>query len=115
MSSTHQYYASWSPEFFAQRGAAVSTDVEAYLTKLIAQYSYPELGYKQAQGILSLVKACGRERVSNACRIGLKAEKYRYQFIANILKNHMDQEPESEPVTTHVPAHSNIRGAQAYQ
>lgn len=45
MSSTHQYYASWSPEFFAQKGAAISPEVATYVTKLIAQYSYPELGY----------------------------------------------------------------------
>lgn len=115
MSSTHQYYASWSPEFFAQKGAAISPQVEAYISKLIAQYAYPELGYKQAQGILSLVKAYGRERLSNACRIGLKAEKYRYQIIANILKNRMDQEPETEPLAHHLPTHANIRGAQAYQ
>jgi transposase len=115
MSSTHQYYSSWSLEFFAKRAAAISPEVEAYITKLIAQYNYPELGYKQAQGILSLVKAYGKERVGNACRIGLRADKLRYQIIANILKNYMDQEPETDPATTHLPTHANIRGAQAYQ
>ncbi len=61
------------------------------------------------------MKAYGRDRVSNACRVGLKAEKYRYQIIANILKNHMDQEPESESPVHPLPTHANIRGAQAYQ
>lgn len=115
MSSTHQYYASWNPEFFAKRGAAISPEVEAYIIKLIAQYHYPELGYKQAQGILSLVKAYGKERLTNACRIGLKADKYRYQIIANILKNNIDQQQETEYTTAHVPIHANIRGAHAYQ
>lgn len=115
MASTHQYYHSWSPEFFAKRGAAISPEVETYITKLIAQYHYPELGYKQAQGILSLIKAYGADRLSNACRLGLKASKYSYQIIANILKNHMDEQLQEEPKKTHVPVHVNIRGAQAYQ
>jgi transposase len=115
LSSTHQYYSSWSPEFFAKQAAAISPSVEAYVSKLIAQYHYPELGYKQAQGILSLVKAYGKERVSNACSLGLKAEKYRYQIIANILKNHMDEQAAPEPPAPHIAPHANIRGAQAYQ
>jgi len=115
MASTHQYYHSWSPEFFAKRGAAISSEVEAYITKLIAQYNYPELGYKQSQGILSLVRSYGEERLSNACKLGLKASKYSYRIIENILKNRMDEQQEDEPRQTHVPVHNNIRGAQAYQ
>jgi len=71
MASTHRYYNSWSPEFFAKRGAAISPEVKAYITRLIAQYNYPELGYKQAQGILSLVKSYEQERISNAFKLGL--------------------------------------------
>ena len=115
MASTHKYYHSWSPEFFAKRGAAISPEVEAYITKLIAQYNYPELGYKQAQGILSLVKSYGEERLSNACKLGLMASKYSYRIIENILKNRMDEQQAEEPRQAHVPQHNNIRGAQAYQ
>jgi len=114
MSSTHQYYACWSPEFFARRGATISPEVETYIRKLIAQYHYPELGYKQAQGILSLVKAYGKERLSRACQLGLKADKFRYQIIANILKHHLDEQEEMAPPPTPIPPHSNIGGAQAY-
>jgi len=115
MSSTHQYYASWSPEFFTKKGACISKEVGLYIEKLIAQYNYPELGYKQAQGILSLVKVYSKERLSRACQIGLQADKFRYQIIANILKNHMDEQPEPGLHTSQIPLHSNIRGAQAYQ
>jgi transposase len=115
MASTHRYYSSWSPEFFAKRGAAISSEVETYITKLIAQYNYPELGYKQAQGILSLVKSYGEERLSNACKLGLMASKYSYRIIDNILKNRMDEQQAEEPRQAHVPQHNNIRGAQAYQ
>lgn len=115
MASTHRYYHSWSPEFFAKRGASIGPEVEAYITKLIAQYNYPELGYKQAQGILSLVKSYDKDRLSNACKLGLRASKYSYRIIANILKNHMDEQQMEESKHTHVPVHNNIRGAQAYQ
>lgn len=116
LASTHRYYASWNAEFFAKRAAAVSADVESYITKLIGQYAYPELGYKQAQGILSLAKAYGPERLSRACQMGLLASRYSYQIIANILKNRMDEQPVSESTeSNHIPPHANIRGAKAYQ
>lgn len=115
MASTHRYYNSWSPEFFAKRGAVISPEVEAYITKLIAQYNYPELGYKQAQGILSLIKSYDKERLSNACKLGLMASKYSYRIIENILKNRMDEQQPEDPKPNHVPQHNNIRGAQAYQ
>lgn len=116
LASTHRYYASWNAEFFAKRGAAIGPEVETYITKLIAQYAYPELGYKQAQGILSLVKAYGRERLIRACQMGLMASRYNYQIIANILKNRMDEQPADEITESpHIPQHTNIRGAKAYQ
>ena len=115
MASTHRYYNSWSPEFFAKRGATISPEVEAYITKLIDQYNYPELGYKRSQGILSLVKSYGKERLSNACKLGLMASKYSYRIIENILKNRMDEQQREEYKQTHVPVHNNIRGAQAYK
>ena len=116
LASTHRYYASWNAAFFAKRGSAISTSVETYITKLISQYTYPELGYKQAQGILSLAKAYGEERLSRACQIGLTASRYSYQIVANILKNRMDEQVVEEPLTDdHIPPHANIRGAQAYQ
>jgi hypothetical protein len=116
LASTHRYYAAWNAEFFAKRGAAISPEVETYITKLIAQYDYPELGYKQAQGILSLTKAYGKERLIRACQLGLTASRFNYQIIANILKNRMDEQSVHEPIEhNHIPAHDNIRGAQAYQ
>ena len=103
-------------EFFAKRAAAISAQVEQYVTKLIGQYAYPEIGYKQAQGILSLAKAYGNERLSRACQMGLLASRYSYQIIANILKNRMDEQAAAEPaVSNHIPPHTNIRGAKAYQ
>ena len=116
LASTHRYYASWNAAFFAKRGAAISTSVETYITKLIGQYAYPELGYKQAQGILSLAKAYGNERLSRACQMGLLASRYSYKIIANILKNRMDEQVMEELVADdHIAPHANIRGPQAYQ
>jgi hypothetical protein len=116
LASTHRYYASWNAEFFTKRAAAISPEAEQYITKLIGQYAYPEIGYKQAQGILSLARAYGPERLSRACQMGLLASRYSYQIIANILKNRMDEQAAAEPaVSNHIPPHTNIRGAKAYQ
>ena len=115
LASTHRYYASWNAEFFAKRGAAISLEVQTYISKLISQYAYPEMGYKQAQGILSLGKAYSNQRLIRACQMGLTASRYSYRTIANILKNRMDEVEEQPVANNHIPPHTNIRGSQAYQ
>ncbi|MEQ9439064.1 MAG: hypothetical protein RIG62_08440 [Cyclobacteriaceae bacterium] len=62
------------------------------------------------------MKAYGRERLIQACQMGLMASRYSYQIIANILKNRMDEQPADEITESpHIPQHTNIRGAKAYQ
>lgn len=67
MPSSHQAYSDWNPTYFEQRALAVGVSAGEYIRRLITQYSYPELSYKQAQGILALVKTYGPGRLENAC------------------------------------------------
>jgi len=114
--STHQAYNDWNPEWFAKRAGQVGPHTQAYITKLIGQYSYPEIGYKQAQGILSFSKTYGPRRLERACKRGDSHHRAAYRTIENILKNNLDYLDECEPEPEKpIPEHPNIRGASYYK
>jgi len=114
MPSSHRAYTEWSPGHFAERAAKVGPGTAQYITRLIAQYAYPEQAYKQALGILSLTKTYPPERVEAACKYGLEHHRSSYRIIENILKNHQ-QQAAAQPPPTPITPHQNIRGAQYYQ
>lgn len=115
MPSTHQAYNDWNPGWFACRAAGIGPYTERYIRRLIAQYDYPEIGYKQAQGILALAKTYPPERIEAACQRAAEGYRAGYRTIANILTNNLDQSNQPEqPLKNHIPAHANIRGGTHY-
>ena len=117
LSSSHQFYQNWSPDYFAHLARPYGSQVETYVTALIDSKPYPEIAYKQCLGILSLSKKFGKPRLNNACARGLGQSRYAYHIIHNILINKMDMS--SEELTTQeeptIQVHPNIRGAAYYQ
>jgi hypothetical protein len=85
------------------------------VSKLILQYNYPEIGYKQAQGIIHLTRMYDKSRIEKACHRGLSAAHCSYRFIENMLKAGLDQLELSFEEHNHIPEHQNIRGPQQYQ
>ena len=117
MPSSHQAYSSWSPDYFEKRAEKIGEYTCSYIRRLIAQYDYPELGYKQAQGILAFVKSYPPQRLENACRRGMEHHRSGFRTIENILKNKLDQQEQQElfgQTAPAIPTHSNIRGADHY-
>lgn len=117
LSSSHQFYQNWSPEFFARLARPHGPEVEAYLKALIESKPYPEVAYKQCLGIVALSKTFQSTRLNNACAIGLELSRYGYRIIHNILHHSVDlaprqQAPEEDALIEH---HPNIRGAAYYQ
>jgi transposase len=111
MPSSHQAYNDWSPEYFENKAKAVGEFTHKYIHRLIAQYTYPELGYKQSQGILAFLKAYKPERIENACKRGFEYQKSSYHTIEKILKNNLDMEDDLFKVPLNsIPVHENIRG-----
>ncbi|UKJ06193.1 IS21 family transposase [Solitalea lacus] len=117
MPSSHQAYGQWSPEYFQGRARQVGPFTLAYIQRLFTQYNYPEIAYKQSQGILAFGKTYNNERLEKACKRGLEYHKASYRTIEMILKNNLDMEQEdpAEPSGSPIPEHSNIRGASHYQ
>ncbi len=114
LSSSHQFYNDWSPEFFNKLAKGIGSKTGEYISLLIQQQDYPETGYKQALGILSLKKAFEKHRIEKACAIALTHERCSYRTIKRILENNMDKAIETKTQQLIIPIHMNIRGPLAY-
>lgn len=114
MLSTHQAYGEWNLSFFQNKASHIGPEAVKYITKLILQYSYPEIGYKQAMGIVHLTRLYEKSRVENACRRALLASHCSYRIIDNMLRSGVDQLELPLQDHNHIPAHDNIRGADHY-
>ncbi len=115
LSSTHQYYQSWSREFFVKRAAEIGINTASYIAKLIGQQAYPEIGFKRSQGIIALKHKYTKERVEAACKKALTYDLCSYKIIENILKNKADKELETPQLKHGIKTHSNLRNASNYQ
>jgi transposase len=119
LSSTHQKYLEWSPDYFKNKASAHGTHVVDCVDKILTNTGYPEIGYKRVMGLLQLYKDFGSARLNAACKRALEADMVSYLRIKNILKNNMDKNSllnqEVEQNKTHIPKHENIRGSKAYK
>jgi len=115
LSSSHSFYSSWNPEYFTKLASNIGEKTSKYISKVIAQQSYPEIGYKQALGIIHLVKAFDKARIENACTLALAYEKSSYRTVKRILENNMDKAFEDTNTQTQMPLHENIRGSKNYK
>ena len=115
LSSSHSFYSSWNPEYFNRLALHIGEKTAKYISKLIAQQVYPEVGYKQALGIIHMAKVFDKHRIENACTLALAYEKSSYRTVKRILENNMDRAFETSSTQTQVPSHDNIRGAENYK
>ncbi len=110
--SSHSYMLGLSPDGFIQWGQAIGQEVGLYLENLIKSKNHPEQAYKSCQGIQSLARKLGKEKLISACRTGLELKVYNYMFIRNIMENQQNVPLTQVPT---LPFHENIRGPEAYQ
>lgn len=119
LSSAHQAFTNWNPEYFKRMARKHGPDVEAFITALFSQSDYPEPHYKRAMGVIQLHKSYGSQRLNQACKRALLAEALSYNRIKNILENKQDLwEEDLSPLhekQSHIPPHENTRGADQYQ
>jgi transposase len=115
LSSAHKSYSEWSLTYFQQKAKRIGPFTESYITKLILQYKYPELGYKQAMGVIHLHRGYSSARVEKACERCLAREHITFTMVQDMLQSGMDQLDLGSPERNHIPTHTNIRGANYYQ
>jgi transposase len=110
--SSHAYMHGLTPDQFIQWGKTINEEVALYIQRLIDGKNHPEQAYKSCQGIQSLSRKLGKEKLISACHTGLELKVYNYMFIKNVMENKQNQP--CSPMPT-LPFHENIRGPQAYQ
>jgi len=118
LSSNNQAITKWSPSYFSDLAAQHGAHIQTYINELIEKRPYPEQAYKQAQGILALVKLYSAERVDLACELANKHPSRTYRMIKEILSNNQDQKAEhsTDQAEDHtIPNHANVRGIDYYQ
>lgn len=116
--STHKAYSEWSPEYFQKAATRHGEAVVDFIKGLFANADYPEINYKRAQGVLSMGKSYGSDRLNKACKRACDLGEYRYTLIKNILRNKQEEweldVEQLENQASHIPVHENIRGANYY-
>jgi transposase len=115
LTESHQAYSEWNLSFFQRKAEHIGPHTMTYITKLILQYAYPNIGFKQAMGIVQLTRLYKRERIETACDRALAIQHCSFRVIDNMLRSGADQLDLPQEVTNHIPTHENIRGADNYQ
>lgn len=115
LTSSHKAYSEWSLPFFQRKAEGIGPHTVNYITRIILQYSYPEIGYKQAMGVVQLTRLYEKSRIENACCRALVLQHCSYRTIDNILSSGTDQVEVPLHDTNHIPEHENIRGGNHYQ
>jgi len=108
LASKHRAFTSWNLSYFEQKALKIGENTCKYVSQMIQQQAYKEIGYKRAQGILMLGKSYGNDRVENACTRALHFEKHSYKLVESILKRGLDKPTPPYP-EVFIPEHQNIR------
>lgn len=110
----HQWVNDWNPEAFIGRADRVGPQTRQAVEALLTSRTHPEQAYRSCQGVLSLEKKVGKERLERACERALSYQSVSYKVIRSIIERGLDNLDGTGPVSAG-PAHENIRGASAYQ
>lgn len=113
----HQAIKQWSGPYFLEKAGLVGTKCSEYVQLILDKARHPEQAYKSCQGILSLEKKYGKQRLEKACKRALHFEVHTYQSIRNILEKGWDKLslPKQDKEAPIVPIHPNIRGKDYYK
>jgi transposase len=112
--STQQWVSEWNPASFIRWAGRIGPQTQQAVEAVLGGQVHPEQAYKSCQGILSLEKKVGVERLERACERALCYQSVSYKVIRSILERGLDTLPESTPALI-IPTHENIRGSAAYQ
>lgn len=116
LASSHRYATEWTPESFIERAEKVGTLTRVFIQKVLDQPQHAEQAYRSCQGILSLAKRVGNERLNNACKRADYFGEYSYKTVKNILERKLDfTDLDSDEKIKPMPSHENIRGKKYYK
>lgn len=115
LASKHKFLSDWNPEFFLEKGKAISPEVALFIERLMESKQHPEQGYKACSGVLNLARRIGRDRIAACCARALEYEAISYYVLEDIVKKGLDKLQDSSDNTSATPEHANVRGKAYYQ
>lgn len=117
MPAAHRAYAGVSPSRLIEQAAEVGPETERLIVDILNTRPHPQQGYRASQGILSLRKYYGDERLEAASRRAMLTGLRRCRQIETLLKGGLDRlglldlQPQADTPAIH---HDNVRGAAYY-
>jgi hypothetical protein len=114
MPEAHAAYKDATPVRIRRWASRIGPNAEQVVYAIEQSKAHIEQAQRSCQGILSLQKRYGEQRLERACGIALKQGCYTVIFIKTILKNGRDNVIDftpSQPILAH---HDNVRGADYY-
>jgi transposase len=117
LNNMHRYSADRSPELYLQRATEIHEDVRVVIESILQSNKHEDQITRSCEGVLSLVKKFGAERLAGACRRAMYFGVHtRFKSIQSILESNMDSHRENlfaEELP--MPSHKNIRGEKYYK
>jgi len=104
----------WSPEYYLKKAEDNGPNTYEFFKKVMDSKLVIDQSYTACLGLLRLMAAYGGLRMEAACKRGLTGHKFTYGVIKKILDNNMDQIRENLTIEFRLPAHTNLRGPEAY-
>jgi transposase len=117
MPEAHRRHAEWSPGRIVRWAEQTGPATAALVAGIMASRPHPEQGFRSCLGIMRLGRRYGDERTEAAAARALAVRALSYRSVESILRNGFDglPLPGSEPVTTVIGDHANVRGAGYYE
>lgn len=116
LASKSQAYRSRSRDYYVGRGMKVMQELGMVIQYMFATGNQPEeVYYNACDGLLALQRRTDPLLFLDACNAALKAGRYNYPFIKNIIESKgigLRKAPETKAPS---PNHENIRGRKAFK
>ena len=111
----HQYYSSWSPDFFNKLALEIGENTHILMQTILRQGKHPEQSFKRCQGVLQLAKKYGNHKMEEASTVCVHYDLITYQKLEYFLSIKLDMSMlEEKPPVINL-KHENIRGDTYYQ
>lgn len=115
LASHHQaYLSSINPQWLQEHAKRIGEDTEKTVSHVLSRTKHPEQNYKTCQGILSLAKKHGSNRLNEVCAFVLAADAVSYNYIKRLCESAHFGAQIAAPQTNKT-AHKNIRGPETYR
>lgn len=101
-------------KYFLKNAAKIGPATEWAVGQVLASRHHESQAYRSCQGVFSLGKTYGPERLEAAAARLQLAGKATYTMLKNVLEKKLDLAVEAPNLFT-PPIHENIRGPNAYQ